>query len=139
MVIWKCFYIHNNRRAHHRDLPIRVRLFLTMQLVDNCLSYRSCRCRVSWDLVLHIDSPRILDKQMRYNTKQLMQGWWTEMINGHTYTCTSYRLANYIFIQFILILNIVDKQWGCCDFPQMQLRHLFMALINACITGLLKS
>lgn len=76
----KPFYIHSNQRAHLHGLPIRVRLISKMQLVDNC-RYHSCRCRVSWDHVLHIDSPHILDKQMRYSTKQLMQGWWTETVN----------------------------------------------------------
>lgn len=76
----KPFYIHSNQRVHLHGLPIRVRLISKMQLVDNC-RYHSCRCRVNWDHVLHIDSPHILDKQMRYSTKQLMQGWWTETVN----------------------------------------------------------
>lgn len=35
-------YVHSNRRVRLHGLPIRVRLFLRMQLVDNC-RYRSCR------------------------------------------------------------------------------------------------
>lgn len=65
-----------------------------MQPVDNC-RYRSCRRHhVNWDRAPHIGSPRILDKQMRYNTKQLMQGWWTEMKNQQW---EPHILANYTF------------------------------------------
>lgn len=83
-------YLRSNQHVHHHDRPIHVRLFLRMQRVDNC-RYRSChRHHVNWDRVLHIDSPRTLDKQMLYNTKQLMQGWWTETITRGQHILTNY-------------------------------------------------
>lgn len=107
----ECIYIHNNQRAHLHGLPIHVRLFLKMQPVDN-YRYHNCRCHVNWDHVLHIDSPQILDKQMPYNTKQLMQGWWTETINEQNKNTS---LVNYNLLPHLSRSISIDHIFLCWD------------------------